>query len=80
MDIIRAQDIALRESDVPSPDEPIFYEYGTDAHHKAYRFANLRAFRLDIKHRMDSLRVAGKVLSYDTIVTRPGTVGKMIVD
>ncbi len=80
MDIIRAQEIALREPDAPAPDQPIHYEYGTDADHKAYRFANLRAFRLDIKHRMDSLRVAGRTLSYDTIVTRPGTVSKMKVN
>ena len=80
MDIIRAQEIALREPDAPAPDQPVFYEYGTDADHKAYLFANLRAFRLDIKHRMDSLRIAGRVVRYDTIVTRPGTVGKMKVD
>jgi hypothetical protein len=80
MDIIHAQNIAQRKPNMPAPDEPIFYEYGTDADHKAHRFANLRAFRLDIKRRMDSLRVAGRVLSYDTIVTGEGSTGKMVVD
>jgi hypothetical protein len=79
-DISHAQDIAQRKPDMPSPNEPITYEYGTDAHHQAYRFANLRAFRLDIKHRMDSLRLAGRVLSYDTIAGEAGPTGKMVVD
>ena len=80
LDINRAQAIERRDSGEHHPEEPIFYEYGTDSHHRAYRFANLRAFRLDIKHRIDSLQVAGRVISYDTMVTGKGAVGKMIVD
>jgi hypothetical protein len=80
LDISYAQDIAQRAPHMPAPDGPIPYEYGTNARHKAYQFANLQAFRLDIKRRMDSLRVAGRVLSYDTLVTGQGPVGKLKVD
>ncbi|RZJ58136.1 MAG: hypothetical protein EOO55_01650 [Hymenobacter sp.] len=80
LDINYAQAIAHREPNMPAADGPISYEHGTNADHKAYRFANLRAFRLDIKRRMDSLRVAGRVLDYDTIVTGQGPIGKMVTD
>ena len=82
LDISYAQDIAQRLPDMPAPEGPISYEHGTNANHKAYRFANLQAFRLDIKRRMDSLRVAGKILKYDTTVMGQGQgpTGKMKVD
>lgn len=73
---------------IPRPDKPITYEYGNGAdslYRQVYRFANLRAFRIDIKHRMDSLRRAGLVLRYDTAVhdtpvTESGPAGKMTVN
>lgn len=80
MDIIHAREIEQRQPDMPAPDKPFTYEYGTDADHRPQQFANLRAYRLDIKHRMDSLRVAGRVVRYDTLVTGEGPVGKMKVD
>ncbi len=80
MDIIHAREIEQRKPGMPAPEEPFSYEYGTDADHRPQRFANLRAYRLDIKHRMDSLRVAGRVVRYDTLVTDEGPVGKMKVD
>lgn len=66
-DIMYAQDIEHHESGMPRPDEPIHFEAGTDSSHRAYYFANLRALRFSIKHRMDSLRRAGVELSYDTL-------------
>jgi hypothetical protein len=64
-----------------TPNEPITYGFGTDSlHHRSYRFANLRALRIDIRRRMDSLRRAGLVLRYDTAVRESGPVGKMKVD
>ncbi len=80
MDIIHAREIEQRKPGMPAPEEPFSYAYGTDADHRPQRFANLRAYRLDIKHRMDSLRVAGRVVRYDTLVTDTGPVGKMKVD
>lgn len=80
MDIIHAQEIEQRKPGMPTPEEPFSYEYGTDADHRPQRFANLRAYRLDIKHRMDSLQMAGRVVRYDTLVTGEGPVGKMVAD
>ena len=80
MDIMHAREIEQRKPGMPAPEESFTYEYGTDADHRPRRFANLRAYRLDIKHRMDSLRVAGRVVRYDTLVTDQGPVGKMKID
>lgn len=80
MDILHAQEIEQREPGMPAPDKPFTYAYGTDADHRPQQFANLRAYRLDIKHRMDSLQVAGRVVRYDTLATGEGPVGKMRVD
>ncbi|GAB3635619.1 hypothetical protein GCM10027422_12090 [Hymenobacter arcticus] len=70
-DIDQAQDIEKNVLGAPKPNETISYVFGTDAAHKSHHFANLRALRLDIKRRIDSFRVAGVKISYDTI---PGTV------
>lgn len=83
LDISYAQDVERHDPIVGgrSPDKPITYEFGSDSlHHHSYRFANLRALRIDIKRRLDSLRRAGLVLRYDTTVGESGPVGKMHVD
>lgn len=71
LDIVTAQQIEKHELGAQRPDEPINRSYGTDSAHTDYHFPNLRALRIDIKHRMDSLRAAGVVLSYDTISAGP---------
>lgn len=71
LDIDAAQQIEKHEPGAHQPDEPINRSYGNDSAHTDYNFANLRALRIDIKHRMDSLRKAGVVLSYDTISVGP---------
>lgn len=70
-DIDHAQSIERHEVGVPRPEEPFHYEYGNNDSHRAYHFANLRALRLDIKRRVDSLRRAGVEFPYDT-THRPG--------
>ena len=67
-DITRAQRIAQGAPGTGGPQAPIKYEFGTDSLHKTYIFSNLRALRLSIKHRIDSLRAAGAVVSYDTVL------------
>lgn len=73
-DIAQAQAIEQHKPGSPERNEPIAYEFGTDSAHKAYHFANLRALRLNIKQRIDSLRNAGSSITYDTILG-PATHG-----
>lgn len=67
-DIAQAQRIEQGALGTKGPEAPIKYEFGTDSLHKTYVFSNLRALRLSIKHRMDSLRAAEAVFSYDTVL------------
>lgn len=44
---------------------------------RGYRYPSLRAYRADIRHRMDSLRRAGITVDYDTLITNPIISGKL---
>ena len=65
-DIDHALRIERHEVGAPRPEEPYRYEFGTDSSHRVYYFANLRALRLSINRRVDSLQKLGVQLPYDT--------------
>ncbi|WP_460582901.1 hypothetical protein [Hymenobacter arcticus] len=80
-DIFSAQQIEQKKPGARRSDEPIDYEFSNDSLHRAYHFANLRALRISIKHRVDSLRAAGvKISSHDTIRTMTATHGVMVIE
>ena len=70
-DINHAQSIERHEVGAPGPEEPYRYEFGTNESHRAYSYANLRALRLSIDRRVDSLQKLGVDFPYDT-THRPG--------
>lgn len=79
-EIFRAQLIEQHASHQGLPDQPITSAFGTDSLHREYHYANLRAFRLDIKRRIDSLKSAGVVPAYDTTSEGPVQHGKLRID
>ena len=76
-DISWAHLIENHEYPWPRPDQPVNFDYGKDSSYRSYHYANLRAFRIDIKRRMDSLQRAGVELSYDTVEMGPVTHGRL---
>ena len=76
LDIIHAKTVEAGELRGMDASSPVITTEAT-GEQKTYHYANLRAFRADIRHRMDSLRTAGVVVEYDTLVTIPMVSGKM---
>ena len=75
-DIIHAKTVEAGELRGTDASSPVTITEAT-GDQKTYHYANLRAFRADIRHRMDSLRKAGVAVEYDTLVTVPIVSGKL---
>jgi hypothetical protein len=70
-DILAAQRIERGEANTRPGDSVTFSRDG-----KNYRFANVHAYRANIKHRLDSLLATGP-LTYDTIPKGPAVTGTL---
>ena len=75
-DIIHAKTVEAGELRGTDASSPVTITEAT-GEKKTYHYANLRAFRADIRHRMDSLRAAGIAVEYDTLITVPIVSGKL---
>lgn len=73
-DIIHAKALESGQLSRPAQEPVIIMQEG-----HTYRYPNLRAFRANIKHRMDSLHRAGVALDFDTLITNPMVSGKLRV-